>query len=116
MLIHPHIQHAFQPVGKSAMRRIYLVRRDAQVSQDTIGFIYSMNPQHFFQVSEILIDKNQPLIMHHILLRFLILIKSEQLSIAQFLQDRPAVPSASIGCIHINTTRPDLQPFHGLQQ
>src|SRR4030095_11710235 len=66
-LVHAHVKRSFEAEGKSTLRRIHLVRGDAEVGQYAISFLHSMSPQHSFQVPEILIDKNKTVIINCIL-------------------------------------------------
>ena len=84
--VHAHVQLRFEAVGKTPRSFVQLVRRYAQICQDTVNFRCAVQAQKAFQIPEIGFYKSEARIIGRIGRRVFVLVKTNQATfVAQLL-------------------------------
>src|SRR5215207_1486861 len=101
-LVHSHVKRGIKANGKTASGFIKLVTAHTQVRKYSIHFPKTIEAKKAMEVTEVLRNKNDPVIGRNILLCICILVKSYQPSIfIQLLQDGLAMTAAAKGAVNI---------------
>ena len=121
-LIHAHIQGRVHPVGEAPLRRVQLVRGDAQIQDNPIHLLDAKLLEHLAHIAVIAADNR------HAVPEFLQAL-SRRLNGVRVLVDADKAslfrkpPADLIGMsasaqspVHIDPVRPDMQLFNGLVQ
>jgi hypothetical protein len=116
-LVHSHIQITFKTGTKSAVGGIKLVAANPQVGKNAVYLSYFMQPQKTLQVPEIVLNKNDTIIIGHIITGICILVKNNQppFGVKQF-QYFQGMSTATKGTINIHPIGANAQSVdHFLQ-
>jgi len=77
VLVHSHIQWRVKPNGKTARSDVELMRRDAEVAQQSINGSHAFQPQEVPDMPKVFWDKFEPLVIQYVGVRIGVLIESE---------------------------------------
>ena len=114
-LIHPHVERSVETEREPPLPRIEMVRRHAQIGQNTVHPLDAVTTQPSSHEAEIGLDENESRIVGQVPPRIAVLIEGKQApAVGKPLENAPRMASAAESHVDISPAGTDIEQFDAL--